>query len=583
MVEIVVSAFNATVTSLPAAVSAVDSAYATAEYEVNLGEFQDMFQIQCTDSLMDASTTPNIKYFVRPAVASTDFSFFSANVAKRINPALGKVVLNAATTVDSAGTALTGAQLSVVNDYMRDLAAKKMGSPHLSYLFTNDLVVQKSIVSKCAGVVDTIKGKLTALNSVDGSFALEPSDGNGKYLTDSTPGAENICRVLFQALFAQAPERFGLLVAGSAPGVEPVVAPTYFDATDPVDLPFQIGDSIVFNVVMDNSQQDATRGWATAGSISNRTYKIRLILKKYVLGASSAPANAIADTLAAGTFSDSLSSGPNAITLYLSGGALSRTSSTPTSVAQVSAKGGYFASFIRLMIHSITSGDWRLNIHATSSMTATITIQVSGNNLSSIDLIEVSVQVIQGLNSIVLPVIVTGEMRLRPDLQVGIVSSSPTSYLSGSDNLIIPVDTSISTIDATTIPFYLSQGFLWRGISSQFQRQIIAETPMIWKWSDNTIFPYVSGNWILNMQVELPSEGILTFSVQINMQLRDETKYTLASTSFNVTIPMNAFVIPVIISSSLSSMDIEQFELVLTSNQNTSYQERVDYLLTLMN
>jgi hypothetical protein len=189
---------------------------------------------------------------------------------------------------------------------MRDLAAKKMGSPHLSYLFTNDLVVQKSIVSKCAGVVDTIKGKLTALNSVDGSFALEPSDGNGKYLTDSTPGAENICRVLFQALFAQAPERFGLLVAGSAPGVEPVVAPTYFDATDPVDLPFQIGDSIVFNVVMDNSQQDATRGWATAGSISNRTYKIRLILKKYVLGASSAPANAIADTLAAGTFANSL-------------------------------------------------------------------------------------------------------------------------------------------------------------------------------------------------------------------------------------------------------------------------------------
>ena len=286
MVEIVVSAFSQTVTPT-AATAAFTAADASAEYQVSLADFQAMFSIQCPDNLSDGVSSSNIKYYVDTTQTPSDYSLFSTTAATKVNPALALVVLNAAATADARGTAFATGGLGVVNDYMRNLAAQKLGSPYLTNLFTNEFAVQASTVAACKVVITTIKGKLTALNFAGTHASLNvAADASGnKYATDSFATTENICRVLFQALFAQAPDRFSALDA-SAGAVR-------------ASLPFVEGDSIVFTVTMDNSAQDSgSVGWAAAGSVTDRRYKIRLILK-------ATPANACADALAT-TFSSSI-------------------------------------------------------------------------------------------------------------------------------------------------------------------------------------------------------------------------------------------------------------------------------------
>jgi hypothetical protein len=290
MVEIVVNAFNGAVTPT-AATAAFTAADASAELQVSLLDFQNMFSIQTPDNLADAVNTSNIRYYVDTAQTAHDYSLFSATASKKVNAALAEVVLNAAAAADSAGNEFATGGLGVVNDYMRNLAAQKLGSPYLTNLFTNEFTVQASIVAACKVVNTNIKNKLIALNLTSTDEELVADASGVKFAPDTYTDSDNICRVLFQALYAQAPERFNQVDASGAP--------TFSSAFAREPLPFVDGDSIVFTVTMDNSAQDSGGvGWAAAGSVTDRRYKIRLILK-------ASPANACADALAS-TFSSSI-------------------------------------------------------------------------------------------------------------------------------------------------------------------------------------------------------------------------------------------------------------------------------------
>jgi hypothetical protein len=284
MVEIVVNAFSQQVTPT-AATAAFTAADASAELQVSLADFQAMFSIQCPDNLADAANTSNIKYYVDTTQTASAYSFFSSTAATKINAALALVVLNAAASTDAGGDAFATGGLGVVNDYMRNLAAQKLGSPYLTNLFTNEYTVQASIVAACKVVNTNIKNKLIALNFTGTNESLLTDASSNKYAPDTYTSSENICRVLFQALFAQAPERFSNFDA-SAGQVRAA-------------LPFVEGDSVIFTVTMDNSAQDSGGvGWAAAGSVTDRRYKIRLIMKDE-------PENACAAALAS-TFSSSI-------------------------------------------------------------------------------------------------------------------------------------------------------------------------------------------------------------------------------------------------------------------------------------
>ena len=276
MVEIVVSAFNSSVT--PTSItSAFNSADAIAEYQVNLDEWIKMFKIQCPDNLLDATAsapgTSNIKYFVDTSDSNDyNYSFYTTANRKKLNPALAKVTLNAATFVDSAGDTFADGGLGVVNDYIRDLARQELGSPFLTNLFTNEKDVQQSLIDGAKDDVDAIR---TMLNELDMSSTSTASYIKGtspeRYTDDTHAGPTNICRVLFQGLYAQAPQRFNGL-----------------NTTDVCSLPFHANDSIVFTLICDNSSQRVgeNTGWATPLSVLNRKYKIRLILKAPTVDAS---------------------------------------------------------------------------------------------------------------------------------------------------------------------------------------------------------------------------------------------------------------------------------------------------------
>lgn len=291
MVEIVVSAFNSSVT--PTSItSAFNSADAIAEYQVNLDEWIGMFAIQCPDNLLDATAsapgTSNIKYYVDTAASSTyDYSFFTTADRKKLNPSLARVTLNAAAFVDSSGSAFATGGLAVVNDYIRDLARQELGSPFLTNLFINEKDVQKSLIDGAALEVGDIRTLLTGLNGSSSGTYMKGT-GSNKYTDDVYDSPNNICRVLFQGLYAQAPQRFD--------GI---------DTINKCPLPFYNNDSIVFTLLCDNSAQRVgeNTGWATPASVLNRKYKIRLILKAPTVDASSvvtpSAVNPTADAVAA--------------------------------------------------------------------------------------------------------------------------------------------------------------------------------------------------------------------------------------------------------------------------------------------
>jgi len=290
MVEIVVSAFDSSVTPV-SVLSAFNSADAVAEYQVNVAEFWNLFGIQCPDNLLDdtansvspstlGTTTSNIKYYVDTSNTTFNYSFFSAVAAKKINPAFALVTLNSATTTNSAGDLLgtDNGMMGVVNDYMRDLARQELGSAFLTNVFTNEVSVQQSLIT--GGDVEV--GKIvTLLESLNGSSARTDLAGESpnKYAPDTFEGQSNVCKVLFQGLFAQAPERFSAL---------------NFTAKHP--LPFAAGDSIVFNFTCDNSAQQVgkTDGWAAPLSVKDRRYKIRLVMKSLLTAAVNPGADALA-------------------------------------------------------------------------------------------------------------------------------------------------------------------------------------------------------------------------------------------------------------------------------------------------
>lgn len=272
MVEIVLTAFNNTITPIKANAIADPVAEATVEIEVNLNDFLEAFQFKTTDDLSNPSVPDkDIHYYTDVSKLQSDFSFFATTSNKAFNPALGRVTLNPAVAVDASGVALTVEQLALVNDYMRDLAKQMFGSPHLTYLFSNDEAVQENVVSQCKGpVVSTIK---TLLSAVDVSVSeLEDSDADGKYTTDQMTTSDNICRQIFLSLATQVPDRFR--AAG-------------FSAVSKRSLPFLTGDSIRFQLTLNNTNQksdtvnplNTTSGWTSPSQVRPRVYNIRMILK----------------------------------------------------------------------------------------------------------------------------------------------------------------------------------------------------------------------------------------------------------------------------------------------------------------
>ena len=229
------------------------------------------------DATPSALGTSNIKYYVDPSATFIPYSFFNADDTLKINPAFALVTLNAATFKDSAAADFAMGGLGVVNDYIRDLAKQELGSLFLTNLFTNEKDVQQSLVDGAAVKAGEIATLLSSLSGT-GNHSNLVGDSPLKYTTDVFNSPDNVCRVLFQGLFAQAPGRF---------------APP-FDSVSRIQLPFLENDSIVFTLVCDNSDQRAGQntGWATPASVLNRKYKIRLILK-------TEPSNPCADALAA--------------------------------------------------------------------------------------------------------------------------------------------------------------------------------------------------------------------------------------------------------------------------------------------
>jgi hypothetical protein len=271
MVEIVLTAFNNEITPAKATVIADPVAEATVEIEVSLSDFTDAFQFKTSDDLANPLVPDkDIHYYTDITKLQSDFSFFATNDGYAFNPALGKVTLNPATAVDASANPLTNEQLAVVNDYMRDLAKQMFGSPHLTYLFSNDEVVQEDIVTKCKTPVnETIRALLSAVDK--NVSELTDSDSDGKYTTDQMTSADNICRQMFLSLATQVPDRF------RAPG---------FSAVSKRALPLVAYDSIRFRLTLNNSVQNsaptspatATTGWTAPNQVRDRVYNIRMIL-----------------------------------------------------------------------------------------------------------------------------------------------------------------------------------------------------------------------------------------------------------------------------------------------------------------
>jgi len=270
MVEIVLTAFDNDITPAKATVIADPVAEATAEIQVKLSDFINAFKIKTSDDLANPLDPGDIKYYTDISKLESDYSFFATTENKRFNPALARVKLNPATAVDASGAVLTESQLGVVNDYMRDLAKQMFGSPHLTYLFSNDRIVQEDVITKCKDpVVEDIRDLLTAVDKTASS--LSTSDSDGKYTTNANDTDGNICRQIFLSLATQVPERFRV----------------NFNSTGITSLPLLAEDSIRFTITLKNelqksdptSPQNATSGWTSPAQVRDRVYNIRMILK----------------------------------------------------------------------------------------------------------------------------------------------------------------------------------------------------------------------------------------------------------------------------------------------------------------
>ena len=304
MVEIVLPIFNSSLT--PVTASTIDNAVSegTVEINVSLSDFRNTFQIrsgQEISPLVDNIPTTN-EYYVDTASNSSKYSIFATNEKEQLNPAFGRVVLNPATVVDASGTALTHAQMALVNDYVRDLSAQLFGSPQLTYLITNNKVIQDDLVEKFKGVVVlAIKNILLKVDLKNTTNTNLSGDADNKYSTDQptdaansklTMNADNVCRQIMLSILQQEPNRF--------------LTTNYVNKSP---LPLQEDDSILFRVILDNSQQNTPLpssgvkpvGWSVSGQVRNRVYNIRLVLK-------AEPSNAGMDVLMASgsTYNDNI-------------------------------------------------------------------------------------------------------------------------------------------------------------------------------------------------------------------------------------------------------------------------------------
>jgi len=283
MVEIVLTIFNNELRPVTATTIENSVSEGTVEIEVNLQDFKNTFQLrsgQEISPLVDNVPTTN-EYYVDTAANSSKYSIFATTVKEQLNPAFGRVVLNPATVVDASGNALTPAQMALVNDYVRDLSAQLFGSPQLTYLITNNKVIQDDLVVKFKTVVmaaiQTILLKVD-VNNTTNTTNLSGTAGN-KYSTDQptdatgaqlTMNADNVCRQIMLSILQQEPERF---------------VTTNYVIKSP--LPLQANDSILFRVILDNSQQNTPvpnsgvkpLGWTVSGQVRNRVYNIRLVMK----------------------------------------------------------------------------------------------------------------------------------------------------------------------------------------------------------------------------------------------------------------------------------------------------------------
>ena len=282
MVEIVLPIFNSSLT--PVTASTIDNAVSegTVEIEVNLEDFKNTFQIrsgQEISPLVDNVPTTN-EYYVNTEANSSKYSIFATTEKEQLNPAFGRVVLNPATVVDASGNALTAAQMALVNDYVRDLSAQLFGSPQLTYLITNNKVIQDDLVEKFKGVVVlAVKNILLKVDVKNTTNTNLSGDADNKYSTDQptdasgtklTMNADNVCRQIMLSILQQEPERF---------------LGTNYVVKNPLPLP--ANDSILFRVILDNSQQNTPVpgsgikpvGWTVSGQVRNRVYNIRLVMK----------------------------------------------------------------------------------------------------------------------------------------------------------------------------------------------------------------------------------------------------------------------------------------------------------------
>lgn len=281
MVEIVLPIFNSELT--PVTATTIDNAVSegTVEIEVNLEDFRNTFKLksgQEISPLVDNIPTTN-EYFVDVSMNVSKYSIFASDTKKQLNPAFGRVVLNPATVVDASGNALTPAQMALVNDYVRDLSSQLFGSPHLTYLITNNKAVQDDLVVQFKNVVmsniKTILLKVSAYNTTNTNLSGtsfkwstdQPTNATG---TQLTMNADNVCRQIMLSILQQEPDRFvGVSYVSMAP------------------LPLQEDDSILFRVILENTNQNSpvpgsgikNVGWSLAGQVRNRVYNIRLIMK----------------------------------------------------------------------------------------------------------------------------------------------------------------------------------------------------------------------------------------------------------------------------------------------------------------
>lgn len=223
---------------------------AVAVFEVMLNDMKDLFKFQTDSADVTNLDETDIKYYVDETKWPLDFNPVNA-------------MMDAA---DSSGSiaidGFEGNKLLVAHDFVRYLASKLFNTFHGVDLFNNEVELLQNLRLICDDSAEghtafDIKAALEKVG-MNGNHADIKGGIGSSYMTNENNTSENICRVLLEQMTKTAIDRFA----------------TISDSLDPQSLPFLVGDSISFKLIVSAAEgQEELTG---VDAIAPRSYEIRL-------------------------------------------------------------------------------------------------------------------------------------------------------------------------------------------------------------------------------------------------------------------------------------------------------------------